>query len=569
MSLNNFLSSLALSGAGGGNTLTALISAVVESFAPGYGLLASQVLQQQFSADAGTVLKVIAIGLVSITLIRGLFLKGREFYDCVVRMCTRYYSSAIHIDSDDVLFRATSAWVATQTATKEPRLIKASSKADYKTEDSQADVEVLDEFGIFNEEKIKVHYGPHFGTQRFTFKGRTFYFEKGATEDRDGGRTKRSEWIRLSCSGRSTVPVKELLDHIRTWYGNLNTNLTKVYRPGNEWDKFFWNTSELRPIRPVSTVSMDLDQKLKVVGDVNQYLHPSSYRWYAARGIPFRRGYLFHGPPGTGKTSLTLAIAGIFRLGIYCISLREEILTEAALATLFSMLPDRCIVLMEDIDATGICRKRAMGTDDDEAEDEDKSDEPPMRRRAGVTLSGLLNVIDGVGAREGRILIMTSNCPEKLDDALLRPGRVDMKVEFTNCSREQIVDMFTRMFSTDRDAQDSEPKRAPRLAKRSDEGNTQFRELLAQKQPHLTDIETVDAEKVAHMAEQFGDLVPEYQFSPAELQGYMLVRRHQPSKALADIEDWCAATLAEKARKQEARKQMLAKRKAAKEGKGK
>lgn len=92
---------------------------------------------------------------------------------------------------------------------------------------------------------------------------------------------------------------------------------------------------------------LDEDQKLKVLADINEYLHPETPRWYANRGIPLRRGYLFHGPPGTGKTSLSFALAGIFGLDIHVISLLEPSLTEEDLSGLFASLPRRCIVLLE------------------------------------------------------------------------------------------------------------------------------------------------------------------------------------------------------------------------------
>ena len=87
--------------------------------------------------------------------------------------------------------------------------------------------------------------------------------------------------------------------------------------------------------------------------------HPATARWYANRGIPYRRGYLFHGPPGTGKTSLAFALAGFFGLHIYAVSLLDSTLTEEELGTLFKDLPPRCIVLLEDIDVAGLARNEA------------------------------------------------------------------------------------------------------------------------------------------------------------------------------------------------------------------
>jgi len=79
----------------------------------------------------------------------------------------------------------------------------------------------------------------------------------------------------------------------------------------------------------MDTISLDETQKSIIIDDLKTYLHPDTARWYGSRGIPYRRGYLFHGPPGTGKTSLSIASAGSFDLNIYCVPLSSCDLTEA------------------------------------------------------------------------------------------------------------------------------------------------------------------------------------------------------------------------------------------------
>ncbi|KAF7503414.1 hypothetical protein GJ744_003897 [Endocarpon pusillum] len=178
-------------------------------------------------------------------------------------------------------------------------------------------------------------------------------------------------------------------------------------------------------------------------------------------------------------------------------SLSEKTLSEEDLILLFNSLPKRCIVLLEDIDGASVTRKKPEAQKEDEGEKskneskDQKKDEKEAStlgdkeettettaaiiakevtkvvkaanessdrsagsrsgagNDTGITMSGLLNAIDGVASQEGRVLIMTTNFPERLDDALIQPGRVDMKIEFTLASKQQIRELFLRMYCVD------------------------------------------------------------------------------------------------------------------------
>jgi len=162
--------------------------------------------------------------------------------------------------------------------------------------------------------------------------------------------------------------------------------------------------------------------------------------WYAERGVPYRRGYLFHGPPGCGKTTFVTAAAGQLECPIYILNLAEPALSDLGLLKLVTDAPPRSILLMEDVDAAfhGVLGKNG------------KSESQSQREglhMGQLTFSGLLNALDGVAGQEGKIVVMTTNHPENLDGALVRPGRVDFRAEFHHATRPAIERIFCNFFA--------------------------------------------------------------------------------------------------------------------------
>lgn len=314
----------------------------------------------------------------------------------------------------------------------------------------------------------------------------------------------------------------------------------------------------------MKTVVLDHQQKMQVLADINEYLHPATPRWYANRGIPLRRGYLFYGPPGTGKTSLSFALAGVFGLDIYVISLLEPSLTEEDLGALFSSLPRRCIVLLEDIDTAGLKRsdddmgkneasKKGHGKGDKETPNDWKvSDlakalkEKGNDDKKGISLSGLLNAIDGVASHEGRVLIMTTNIPESLDEALIRPGRVDLQVGFTNATRNQAEELFIRMYEADHGRHQRQQQTNGHVRTKESNGHTVAPEMESTIKSGDLDI---SVEELPDVAKRFADKIPDGEFSPAEIQGYLLKRKKHPLKALEEVDKWVGALVQQKASK--------------------
>ncbi|KAI2733009.1 hypothetical protein CBS147332_24 [Penicillium roqueforti] len=202
---------------------------------------------------------------------------------------------------------------------------------------------------------------------------------------------------------------------------------TTIYNSwGTEWKPF----GNPRRKRPLESVVLHEGVKERIVADVEDFISSSS--WYNDRGIPYRRGYLLYGPPGTGKSSFIQALAGELDYDIAILNLSERGLTDDRLNHLLTIVPNRTLVLLEDVDAAFSNRREQSDADG--------------YRGANVTFSGLLNALDGVASAEERIIFLTTNHVERLDEALVRPGRVDMTVRLGEVTRYQVGSLWDRFY---------------------------------------------------------------------------------------------------------------------------
>lgn len=197
---------------------------------------------------------------------------------------------------------------------------------------------------------------------------------------------------------------------------------------GSEWRPF----GHPRKRRPIESVVLDSGLGERILSDCREFIENPG--WYSDRGIPYRRGYLLHGPPGCGKSSFITALAGEIEFGICVLNLSERGLSDDRLNHLLSVAPQQTIILLEDVDAAFISREDSV------------QQRAAYEGLSRVTFSGLLNCLDGVASTEARILFMTTNYLERLDPALIRPGRVDVKEYIGWCSWAQLRQMFLRFY---------------------------------------------------------------------------------------------------------------------------
>ncbi|KAH3900257.1 probable Mitochondrial chaperone BCS1 [Saccharomycodes ludwigii] len=233
------------------------------------------------------------------------------------------------------------------------------------------------------------------------------------------------ETVTLTTLYRDRRLFDELLKEAKDLAFKSNEGKTVIYTSwGPEWRPF----GQPKAKRLLPSVILDKGVAEGIVYDVKDFM--KNGEWYFERGIPYRRGYLLYGPPGSGKTSFIQALAGSLDYNICIMNLAEANLTDDRLNHLMNNIPERSILLLEDVDAAFNHREQT-------AENGFKS---------GVTFSGLLNALDGVTSSEETITFMTTNHVERLDPAIMRPGRIDYKVYIGNATSYQIGQMFLKFY---------------------------------------------------------------------------------------------------------------------------
>lgn len=186
----------------------------------------------------------------------------------------------------------------------------------------------------------------------------------------------------------------------------------------------FWSKVAARKPRDLSLVVLEKQMKKLILDDISWFLKKETCDFYAQHGIPYHRAYLFYGAPGAGKTSTIFALAGEFERNL-CFLQASAQMTDDGFRLAIGSAPPKSIIVMEDVDALFTVHRESNTSH-------------------SLSFSGFLNAIDGLASSDDVIFVLTTNHPERLDPALLRPGRVDVRVEF----RAPNIDMAKEYFLT-------------------------------------------------------------------------------------------------------------------------
>lgn len=201
-----------------------------------------------------------------------------------------------------------------------------------------------------------------------------------------GAQTIKREIITVRSISTTRRPLLRLLREARDLHEKAQPSMLDIYVYEPVLD--FWQIASIKQKRSLSSVKMDQTDKSRLLNDAKEFL--SSRDWYAARGIPWRRGYMFHGSPGTGKSSTIQALASELDMPVYTLPLASRELTDHMLAKAMRRIRQKSILILEDIDVALTHKRDIEGeTGKSPASSIPNSCSPPSNLRSqGLSLSG-------------------------------------------------------------------------------------------------------------------------------------------------------------------------------------
>lgn len=244
----------------------------------------------------------------------------------------------------------------------------------------------------------------------------------------DDGRPRRGAYMKnatIMFYCRSLAAKAAVVDTINGMVGGPDKRKPSLW-VADGWGN--WRSQDA-PIRKMESVILKDGIKEDIIADLKKFINDEPK--YVELGIPYHRGYVFHGPAGTGKTSMIKALAGELGLDLWYAPL-GDLKEDSSLVDLIRSVKARGILLLEDVDSLNAAKDR-----------EDKSEE---NSGAGISTSALLNALDGVVTPHGLITVMTTNHIDKLDPALVRNGRADQIIKMDLPAMNEVVQLWDMFF---------------------------------------------------------------------------------------------------------------------------
>lgn len=279
---------------------------------------------------------------------------------------------------------------------------------------------------------VSAGYGVHF----FFYFGRLFWFSRSQLPSQ-GTELEKNE-IKIFTIGRNQAPILRLVEDFRH---KLDKSKVGVFAFDNEWSL----VTSVRK-RSLDTVVVDQAIKDKIVGNLSHFF--ANREWFDRRGMPYKLTFVLSGAPGTGKTSLISALAAHFGRNVAILNLST--MSDKTFANAIATLPERAFVVIEDFDSASAVQARggSQGLLGGITLTSETQSGPGGEVFSFLTLSSILNTLDGLVRLDDTVIMMTTNHIDRIDPAVLRKGRVDHIYEIGYLQDAEIIEYIRLMYPT-------------------------------------------------------------------------------------------------------------------------
>ncbi len=283
------------------------------------------------------------------------------------------------------------------------------------------------------------HFG--FGRARLKHQGSDIYVLHSYTGRPTGKQSSSMQYKAVYLYGATPQLLRSQINEVTKWAferakpdrkprtGKYQLYTLEIYMTKARWKCQGWKKS-----RTLESIFLKEGMMDAIIEDFRRFTSKGTKAFYTRHGVPHRRSYVFHGPPGTGKTSTIRALAGNLNLSACFLELGDDHMSNSHLQQALRTLPLPAMLVIEDIDVVF------------------KPNRDAKNPRSPLTFSGLLNALDGLVSTDGVLTVMTTNHLNRLDPALIRPGRIDRRFEFTKPTNKQFSDMFRSFYPDEKDA---------------------------------------------------------------------------------------------------------------------
>jgi len=339
----------------------------------------------------------------------------------------RHFTITMSINNSDELFYFLTRWLEEKGLAARSRTLKAHNGRHG-----------------YSKSEITAGYGHHW----FYHEWKPFLLTISKGDNPGFGKEIR-EVLTITTFGRSQKFLRKIISELKE--REEKSEGTKIYR----WKKGEWAYSHRQPKRDLNSVFLPKSQKDKLLKTLKDF--ETSRDFYVSNGIPYHLGIALYGITGSGKTSLVKALCGHLDRHLYIMNLGS--VSDESLQVALERADSQAIVLIEDADTYSAVKARQSVVKMEEERKKTESEDTKQEKSVGplapaesteylevLTLSGILNAIDGVTSADGRILVMTTNDIKKLDPALLRRGRIDLDLELGCLVNDTFQSMLTRLY---------------------------------------------------------------------------------------------------------------------------